>query len=148
MEGDLRIRMEIYRAITDLAETRDNETGHHLRRIAAYTRMISEELGMPDAFSRQMELFSPLHDIGKGGIPDQILLAPRKLSDEEFAIMRTHSELGCEILAGKHTLEIAAQIARFHHERYDGKGYPLGIADYMRRAEPVDVLEALESLPG
>lgn len=128
IEEDLKIRMEIYRAITGLAETRDNETGNHLKRIAAYCRVLSEELGMPKAFGDQIELFSPLHDIGKVGIPDQILLAPRKLTDEEFDIMRTHTTLGYQILAGRSTLEMAAEIARFHHERYDGKGYPEGVA--------------------
>ena len=127
LEEDLKIRMEIYRAITGLAETRDNETGNHLKRIAAYSRLLAEELGMPKAFADQIELFSPLHDIGKVGIPDQILLAPRKLTDEEFSIMRTHTTLGYQILAGRSTLEMAAEIARFHHERYDGKGYPEGV---------------------
>lgn len=127
IEADLQIRMEIYRAITGLAETRDNETGNHLKRIAEYCRVLAEELGMPKAFVDQIQLFSPLHDIGKVGIPDQILLAPRKLTDEEFAIMRTHTTLGYQILAGRVTLEMAAEIARFHHERYDGKGYPEGV---------------------
>lgn len=127
LEADLQIRMEIYRAITGLAETRDNETGYHLRRIASYSRILAEELGMPKAFLDQIELFSPLHDIGKVGIPDQILLAPRKLTEEEFGIMRTHTTLGYQILAGRRTLEMAAEIARFHHERYDGTGYPEGI---------------------
>lgn len=127
LEADLQIRMEIYRAITGLAETRDNETGNHLKRIASYCRTLAEELGMPKAFLDQIELFSPLHDIGKVGIPDQILLAPRKLTDEEFEIMRTHTTLGYQILAGRTTLEMAAEIARFHHERYDGSGYPEGV---------------------
>ncbi|MEX2444071.1 MAG: HD domain-containing phosphohydrolase [Alkalispirochaeta sp.] len=82
---------------------------------------------MPQAFVDQIQLFSPLHDIGKVGIPDQILLAPRKLTDEEFDIMRTHTTLGYQILAGRSTLEMAAEIARFHHERYDGGGYPEGV---------------------
>jgi len=127
MEADLQIRMEIYRAITGLAETRDNETGDHLQRIAGYCRILAQELGMPQAFVDQIQLFSPLHDIGKVGIPDQILLAPRKLTDEEFDIMRTHTTLGYQILAGRSTLEMAAEIARFHHERYNGTGYPAGV---------------------
>jgi HD-GYP domain-containing protein (c-di-GMP phosphodiesterase class II) len=127
LEADLAIRMEIYHAITDLAETRDNETGNHLRRIARYTGLLAEELGMPKAFVSQIEMFSPLHDIGKVGIPDYILLAPRKLSSDEFEIMQTHTSLGHRILAGRPTLEMAAEIAHFHHERYDGTGYPEGV---------------------
>lgn len=128
LEADLQIRMEIYHAITDLAETRDNETGNHLKRIASYTSIVASQLGMPSAFVKQIELFSPLHDIGKVGIPDKILLAPRKLDAEEYEIMKTHTDLGFRILTGRQTLEMAADIAHFHHERYDGTGYPEGIA--------------------
>lgn len=128
LEADLEIRMEIYSAITSLAETRDNETGAHLRRIATFTKLLATALGMPGAFVDQIELFAPLHDIGKVGISDSILLAPRKLTDDEFATMQTHTTLGYQILSGRPTLEMAADIARFHHERFDGSGYPEGIA--------------------
>lgn len=128
IEAELQIRMETYHAITSLAETRDDETGQHLKRIASYTGIISRRLGMPSTFIRQIEMFSPLHDIGKVGIPDDVLRAPRKLSDEEFDLMKTHSDLGYRILTGKSSLEMAANIAHFHHERHDGSGYPLSIA--------------------
>lgn len=150
LESDLAIRMEIYNAITGLAETRDNETGEHLHRIAAFTRAIAEQLGMPSAFVKQIELFSPLHDIGKVGIPDHILLAPRKLTAEEFDVMRTHTSLGYRILSGRATLEMAAEIAHFHHERYDGNGYPEGIGGgaipvAARITAVADVYDALTS---
>lgn len=105
---------------------------------------------MPAEFTRRIELFSPLHDIGKVGIPDQILLAPRSLTAEEFALMKTHTDLGYQILVGKQSLEMAAEIARYHHERYDGTGYPLGLAGgaipiAARITAVADVYDALTS---
>lgn len=150
LEGDLAIRMEIYNAITGLAETRDNETGEHLKRIATFTRLIAEQLGMPSAFVEQIKMFSPLHDIGKVGIPDHVLLAPRKLTAEEFETMKTHTTLGYQILSGRATLEMAADIAHFHHERYDGNGYPEGVGGgaipiAARITAVADVYDALTS---
>ncbi len=126
-EQENKIRLECYRAIADLAEKRDNETGLHLKRVSEYSALLAEEMGMPASFVDDMRTFSPLHDIGKVGIPDNILLAPRKLTDEEFEVIKTHSTIGYEILRERPTLEMAADIAYTHHEKFDGSGYPQGL---------------------
>ncbi|MGR3219200.1 MAG: response regulator, partial [Candidatus Anammoxibacter sp.] len=98
LDSEKKVRIECYNALSALAETRDNETGMHLKRISMYCRILSERLGMGKDFMQEIELFSPMHDIGKVGIPDNILLAPRKLTKEEFEVMKTHSTLGFQIL--------------------------------------------------
>lgn len=127
-EQGFRVRLECYRALTELAETRDQETGNHLKRLSAFSFCLSERLGMPTEFVHQMAMFAPMHDIGKVGIPDSILRAPRKLTHEEIDIMKSHPALGWNILEGKASLEIAADIAYTHHECFDGSGYPRGLA--------------------
>jgi len=124
---NLKIRLDIYKTITELAEIRDSETGKHITRVGKYARLIAEKLGMSRKFCQDIEMFAPLHDIGKVGINDSILLAPRKLTEEEFQIMKTHTELGHAILKGKPTMEMAADIAHHHHEYYDGSGYPMNL---------------------
>ncbi|RJP36518.1 MAG: response regulator [Phycisphaerales bacterium] len=125
-------------ALARLAESRDPETGEHLERMRNYSRILAEWLragGTVDAdFVRLMYLTSPLHDIGKVGIPDSVLLKPGRLSDREFEIMKTHTVIGAETLAaaerqypGIAYLTLAKQIALTHHERYDGSGYPAGL---------------------
>jgi putative two-component system response regulator len=107
-------------------EYRDNETNDHTLRVAKYSRMISERLGLSQQECRSMYLASPLHDIGKVAIPDGILLKPGLLDDDEREIINTHTEIGARIL-GESTsdlIKLAAQIAENHHERWDGKGYP------------------------
>jgi putative two-component system response regulator len=145
------VRYDCYRAITMLAEARDNETGEHIKRIGVYCALIAKELGMSDEFCSDLELFAPFHDIGKVGIPDSILLAPRKLTAEEFATMKKHAALGHQILKGRPTLEMAAEIAYTHHERFNGQGYPRGIKGTNiplcgRIAAIADVYDALRCL--
>ena len=147
---ELSIRLDIYHTITKLAELRDNETGQHIVRVGKLSRLIAQELGMPKKFRTDIENFAPLHDIGKVGISDTILLAERKLSPEEFEIMKTHAVLGYQLLAGKPTLEMAADIAYGHHEKFDGSGYPRGaggaeIPLAARITALVDVYDALRS---
>ncbi len=149
-EQERRIRLQIYNAITELAEKRDNETGMHLKRIARTSQHIARALELPAAFVSDIGTFAPLHDIGKVGISDAILLAPRKLTLEEFEVMKTHTEIGWEILRGCPTLEIAAEIVRHHHERWDGTGYPLGLSGgeiplAARIVSVADVYDALRS---
>ncbi|MCF7929864.1 MAG: PAS domain S-box protein [Spirochaetales bacterium] len=127
-EHERDLRLEIFRTIAAVAELRDNETGNHIIRVGRYARRLAEEMKMPRSYCEEIELFAPLHDIGKVGIPDSILLAPRKLSDEEFAQIQTHTVLGWELLKDKRSMEMAAAIAYGHHEQWDGKGYPKGLA--------------------
>lgn len=111
----------------ELAEKRDNDTGLHLRRVSEYSALLAAELQLPLSFVNDLRIFASLHDIGKVGIPDDILLAPRKLTSEEFEVIKTHSTIGYDILKDRPTLEMAADIAYTHHERFDGSGYPRGI---------------------
>jgi putative two-component system response regulator len=120
-------RLECYNALTELAETRDQEGADHLRRISFYADMISRKLGLHEEFIGEIRLFAPMHDIGKVGIPDYVLHAPRKFTPEEMSLMKTHTELGWQILEGKESLTMAAEIALSHHEMWNGKGYPRGL---------------------
>lgn len=131
-------------ALASLAETRDNETANHVRRTQRYVRILAQELQKQTRFAKFItpewleSLFrsSALHDIGKVGIPDRILLKPGKLTDAEFEIMKTHSRLGSDAIAAaeRHLessstfLAMAGEIALSHHEKWDGKGYPLGLS--------------------
>lgn len=130
-------------ALAKLAESRDPETGAHLERVRNYTRMLATDLHdrgcFPDEltpqFIRLIYATSPLHDIGKVSVPDHVLLKPGRLTDREFAIMKTHTSMGAETLnaaleqyPGAEFLRMARDIAVSHHERYDGDGYPEGLA--------------------
>lgn len=107
----------------------DNDTGTHIWRMAAYAKAIAEALGWPELLLDRLLLAAPLHDTGKIGIPDSILKAPRKLTADEWVIMRQHSTIGYEILKCSHTpiFKMAAEIAMYHHEKWDGSGYPQGL---------------------
>lgn len=132
-------------ALARLAETRDNETGNHILRTREYVRILGEQLlarfgatalGLGEREIDMIARSAPLHDIGKVGIPDRILLKPGKLDPEERAVMQTHAALGADAIAQAERdagaqsmthLEFAKQIARSHHERWDGGGYPDGL---------------------
>ena len=129
-------------ALAELAETRDPDTGAHLHRMRAYTQRLADDLAMEscyaqyidEAFLADLYRSSPLHDIGKVGVPDAILQKPGKLTDAEFQIMKQHVAIGAVTLehAAAHRgagrfLRMAAEIARYHHERFDGNGYLLGL---------------------
>ena len=135
----LRDKEMVIYALAKLTEARDSETGCHLERIQGFAKLIAEELSkkpelFPEVNRQYIEIIhttSVLHDIGKVGIPDRILLKPGKLTPEEFAIMQTHSTIGYEALNSVYQkkpnaayLRIAAEIALSHHERWDGSGYP------------------------
>jgi response regulator RpfG family c-di-GMP phosphodiesterase len=127
---DLQSRsMEMLRRLAVVAEKRDSETGQHLVRMARYSKLLARETGFSESEVHVIGMAAPLHDIGKIGIPDGILLAPRRLSDSELAIMRTHPDIGYEMLQGStsESMKMSADIARYHHERFDGSGYPLGL---------------------
>ena len=108
---------------------RDDETGTHISRLGLYAKMIAESLHMPADFTEAITFASSMHDIGKIGIPDSILLKPGQYTHEEFEIMKTHTIIGNRILSGSShaNIQMAASIALNHHERWDGTGYPNGL---------------------
>ena len=144
--------LETILLLSKAAEYRDPETASHIVRMSHYSRLIARHLGM-DAIEQEMILLAaPMHDVGKLGTPDRILLKPGKLDDEEFAIMKQHAEHGYQILRHSKTrlLQIAADIAYMHHEKVDGSGYPRGlkgdeISIYARIVAVADVFDALTS---
>jgi putative two-component system response regulator len=108
----------------------DEDTGVHIWRMAAYSAALARAIGWPVTQAELLELAAPMHDTGKIGIPDAILKAPRKLTAEEWAIMKKHSTIGHRILKQSNTplFELAAEIALYHHEKWNGNGYPQGLA--------------------
>lgn len=119
----------IYR-LGEVVETRSNETGHHVKRVAHYSQLLAELAGMPTKSALLLKHASPLHDIGKIGIPDLILNKPGKLSELEWQKMKSHTTIGHEILSGTDIdiMNLGATISLTHHERWDGQGYPRGLA--------------------
>lgn len=154
------------RALARLAETRDNETGNHILRTQAYVEALARRASAHPRFAAALDeravaliaKSAPLHDIGKVGIPDQVLLKPGKLTPEEWAVMKTHAQLGADAIARAvedthqpvEFLACARQIALHHHERWDGGGYPAGLAGEAiplpaRLMALADVFDALTS---
>ena len=111
-------------------EYRDSGTADHISRVATISRLVAEGLGLDFNYNRTIYLAAPLHDVGKVGVPDSILIKPGKLTDEEMSIMREHVNIGARILehGSSELIRIAASIASTHHERWDGKGYPRGLS--------------------
>jgi response regulator RpfG family c-di-GMP phosphodiesterase len=154
-------------ALAGLAEQRDPETGEHLKRMATYSKVLAQMLSgikkyektIDLDFIKNIERFSPLHDIGKVGIRDDILLKPDKLTGEEFAIMKTHTIYGAWVLrvaennvqkGGRSIFKMAIDIAESHHEKWDGSGYPHGKSENdiplsARIVALADVFDALTS---
>jgi len=120
---------EIIERLTAAAELRDEDTGLHIARIGRYAAEIARALSMPDEFVETIAVASAMHDVGKIGIPDSILLKPAALTPAEFDIIKTHPTIGERILRGSsyQMLQMAASIAATHHERWDGSGYPHGL---------------------
>jgi putative nucleotidyltransferase with HDIG domain len=115
------------RALSNAVEARDAYTGKHAERVAAYGLAIARAAGMNVADEPQLEFGFLLHDIGKVGVPDEILFKPAALSSDEFARIAKHAEIGSEILRHVDFLDEAMLIVRHHHERWDGTGYPDGL---------------------
>lgn len=143
---------EIIFRLTKAAEYRDPETGGHIKRMAHYSRLIAMQLGMSQEQQELLLEAAPMHDIGKVGIPDAILLKPGKLDYDEFEIMKEHAQYGYDILndSPSKLMQIGAEIALSHHEKYDGSGYPNGLKDeaipiYGRIVAVADVFDALTS---
>ena len=117
-------------ALTRAAEHRDDDTGIHVRRISHYSRLLAETLGLDNDYCDMIHYASPMHDIGKIGIPDHILLKQSSHTQDEFKIMMSHCSLGADILKDCNSLymKMGSEIALHHHERWDGTGYPAGLA--------------------
>ncbi len=124
-----RTRLEIIRRLGRAAEYRDNETGMHVIRMSHYSRLVGLAMGLPNSQAELLLHASPMHDIGKIGIPDQVLLKPAKLNSDEWSIMKQHPEIGVQII-GEHTSELLTMgrvICLNHHEKWNGGGYPAGL---------------------
>ncbi|WP_034632849.1 HD domain-containing phosphohydrolase [Maridesulfovibrio bastinii] len=121
---------EIILTLGEVVETRSNETANHVRRVAEFSRILASKLGMNDEDVNLIRMASPMHDVGKIGIPDTILNKPGRLTVDEFEIIKRHTVLGYEILkhSSRPIMKAAAIVAHEHHERWDGKGYPRGLA--------------------
>lgn len=119
----------IYR-LARAAEFKDDDTGAHIERVSRYAHTLARRTGQSEVFNDMILWAMPMHDVGKIGIPDHILLKPGKLDPDEWRVMQTHAELGAALLSGSESelLRLAEIIARTHHERWDGTGYPNGLA--------------------
>ncbi|MFT5835793.1 MAG: putative two-component system response regulator [Sulfurimonas sp.] len=143
---------EVIYAMGEIGETRSKETGNHVKRVALYSKELALLYGLSYEEAERLQMASPMHDIGKVGIPDAILNAPRKLTVDEFEIMKTHASLGYNMLknSNKPILQAAAIVANEHHEKFDGSGYPNAtvgedIHIYGRITAVADVFDALGS---
>jgi PAS domain S-box-containing protein len=149
IEGTQR---EIIYKMGEIGESRSNETGNHVKRVAEYSKLLAKLHGLDEKECDVLFTASPMHDIGKVGVPDSILNNPGKLSDEEWKIMRKHTVIGYNILKNskREILKAAAIVARDHHEKWDGTGYPRKIKGeeihiYGRITAISDVFDALGS---
>ncbi|WP_295890756.1 two-component system response regulator [uncultured Vibrio sp.] len=146
-------KVEMVKRLGRAAEYKDNETGMHVLRMSHYCHVLALACGMSEEDADVLREAAPMHDIGKIGIPDDVLLKPGKLDSEEWAVMQTHVNIGVDILgdtAGSKLLEMAVQVAQSHHEKWNGKGYPQGLVGdniplVARVATIADVFDALTS---
>jgi len=153
LQADLDLaRSETILRLVKAAEFRDDETAAHLQRMSHYCRLLGLRAGLDPDRCEMLQVASPMHDVGKIGIPDNILLKPGRLTPDEFQIMKQHAEIGYRILSGSESplVELAALIAHTHHEKFDGSGYPNGLVGEAipiegRVAAVADVFDALTS---
>ncbi|VVN79479.1 HD-GYP domain-containing protein [Pseudomonas fluorescens] len=145
-------RIQVVHCLGRAAEYRDNETGLHIVRMSLYSALLAKSLGWTDSDCELLLHASPMHDVGKIGIPDAILLKPGKLEPDEWEVMKTHAAIGAEILehGDSELLCLARVIALSHHEKWDGSGYPNGLAGNAipqagRIVAVADVFDALAS---
>ncbi len=144
--------LEAIHCLSSAAEYKDEETAAHIVRIGRMSETMALLLGLPAEEAQLLRNAAPMHDVGKIGVPDAILLKPGKLTDEEWVVMRQHAEIGARILAQANSelMQAGAIIARSHHEKWNGSGYPAGLAGtdiplYGRICAVVDVFDALTS---
>lgn len=149
-EDLLRARFETLERLARAAEYRDDETGEHTRRVGRLAARVAEALGWDDESCEMIFRVAPLHDVGKIGIPDAILLNPGRLEPEEFQVMQTHTTIGAELLGESEfpLMHMAADIALTHHERWDGGGYPRGLSgeSIPRAGRVVSVADTFDAL--
>ncbi len=145
-------QLELIQRLSHAAEYKDNETGEHIIRMSRYCHIIALAVGMGEQQAESLLLAAPMHDIGKIGIPDNILLKPGKLDNDEYQHMKAHATIGADILAGSNSalIQLAHRLALEHHERFDGNGYPNGlkgeeISIEGRICSIADVFDALTS---
>jgi putative two-component system response regulator len=151
--ANLRLsREETIERLSIASEFRDDDTGQHIHRMSRYTTILARLAGYDEEDCALIQMASQMHDVGKIGIPDRVLLKPGKLKPEEREVMERHAEIGHDILSGSESelLRLAARIALSHHERFDGQGYPHGLAGEEipvegRIAAISDVFDALTS---
>jgi len=122
-------RLAVVQRLGRAAEYKDNETGLHVIRMSHYSQLIAQAAGLSEDWCETLLHAAPMHDVGKIGIPDAVLQKPGKLDAEEWAIMQRHTEIGAEIIGedGSELLDMAREVARSHHEKWDGSGYPRGL---------------------
>lgn len=145
-----RSQREVIYRLTEVVESRSNETGYHVKRVAQYCQLLASLYGLSEEECEVILFASPLHDIGKVGIPDRILNKPARLDADEWEVMQTHAQLGEQMLNGSELelLDAGAIIAGTHHERWDGNGYPNGLSGtdiplYGRICSLADIFDAL-----
>lgn len=143
-------RLEVVRRLGRAAEYRDNETGLHIIRMSRYAALMAASLGWSDADCELLLHASPMHDIGKIGIPDHILLKPGKFEPDEWEVMKRHAQMGADILSDGDSvlMQLARDIALTHHEKWDGSGYPNGLAgtDIPQAGRIVAVADVFDAL--
>ena len=150
LEGTRAAALEIIQRLSAAAECKDEQTGYHIDRMSRYAAAVARQMGLNEAETELIQFAAPMHDLGKIGIPDKILLKPAKLSPLEWEIMKKHTLIGAEIMKDSQIelLQVGEVIARTHHEKWDGSGYPAGLSGediplYGRIAAIADVFDAL-----
>ncbi|NVK23425.1 MAG: two-component system response regulator [Gammaproteobacteria bacterium] len=125
-----RTRLQVIQRLGHASEYKDNETGMHVMRMSYYSKVIALAYGFSEDKADELLHAAPMHDLGKIGIPDSIMQKPGKLTEEEFAIMKTHPQIGADILGEDESslISLAKTVALTHHEKWDGTGYPNGLA--------------------
>jgi putative two-component system response regulator len=143
-------RRESIHRLARAAEHRDNETGEHIRRVGRLARLVAEALGKAPEWQERLLEAAPLHDVGKIGIADDILLKEGSLTDGEYKAIKQHTVIGADLLSGGESklLRMTKQVARHHHERWDGNGYPDGLegADIPLAARIVNVVDTFDAM--
>lgn len=156
-ENEKKARLELEKAyfqtiagLSKAVETRDSYTGGHAERVTRYAILVARELGLPEKEVEEIQLAALLHDIGKISMPDSILSKGAKLSYAEFEIMKTHPRMGAEILKNIHFIQHLVPAVLYHHENFDGTGYPERLSGYdiplgARIISVVDTFDAIRS---